>query len=51
MMNYKEKASLNFDLLDTVADQQIHEMDLIEDVWKMVLDALDMCFFLFPNRI
>jgi len=35
---------LNFDLMDTVAGQQVHEMGLIEDAREMVLDALDVRF-------
>jgi hypothetical protein len=44
-------AMLNFDLMDTVAGQQLHDMGLIEDAREMVLDALDVRFGIIPTDI
>jgi hypothetical protein len=40
---------LNFDLMDTVAGQQIHEMRLIEGILEMVLEVLEERFGIVPN--
>jgi hypothetical protein len=44
-------AMLNFDLMDTVAGQQLHDMGLIENAREMVLDALDVRFGIIPTDI
>jgi hypothetical protein len=44
-------AMLNFDLMDTVAGRQVHEMGLIEDAREMVLEALEERFGIVPNDI
>jgi hypothetical protein len=44
-------AMLNFDLMDTVAGRQIHEMGLIEDAREMVIEALDVRFGIVPTEI
>ncbi|EDN68053.1 conserved hypothetical protein [Beggiatoa sp. PS] len=44
-------AMLNFDLMDTVAGRQVHEMGLIEDAREMVLEALDVRFGIIPTDI
>jgi hypothetical protein len=40
---------LNFDLMDTVAGQQVYEKGLIEEAREMVLEALKEKFGIVPN--
>jgi hypothetical protein len=40
---------LNFDLMDTVAGQQVYEMGLIEEAREMVLEALKEKFGIVPS--
>ncbi len=51
-LKHKEvMAMLNFDLMDTVAGRQIHEMGLIEEAREMVLEVLDVRFGIVPTEI
>jgi len=55
-LQYKEViAMLNFDLMDTVAGQQLHDMGhqkgLIEEAREMLLDVLDVRFGIIPTDI
>ena len=51
-LQYKEViAMLNFDLMDSVAGQQLHDMGLIEGAREMVVDALDVRFGIIPTDI
>jgi hypothetical protein len=49
-LQYEEViAMLNFDLMDTVAGQQVYEKGLIEEAREMVLEALKEKFGIVPN--
>jgi len=51
-LKYEEViAMLNFDLMDTVAGRQVHEMGLIEDAREMLIEALDVRFGIVPTEI
>jgi len=55
-LEYKEViAMLNFDLMETVAGQQLHDMGhqkgLLEDAQEMVLEALNERFGIVPNEM
>ncbi|HID98901.1 MAG TPA: hypothetical protein EYP59_01255 [Thiotrichaceae bacterium] len=42
---------LNFDLMDTVAGRQVHDMGLIEGVREMLIEALNERFGIVPSDL